>query len=148
MFRIPEPLLRCEPPRSSDWRIQYCLHETIGRKHQTCLEFVYFRPEDVEKIINKLKSCSSPGPDYISSHLLKEVLANWHNHTQCYSTCHFNQAFCPMSGRLPMFDQSLKGVKNVNPQTIDLSWNELSTKKWGGGDRKGDKITNVKDRLW
>jgi hypothetical protein len=52
-----------------------------------------------------------------------------------------------MSGRLPMFDQSLKGVKNVNPQTIDLSWNELSTKKWGGGDRKGDKITNVKDRL-
>jgi hypothetical protein len=36
------------------------------------LEVVYFSPEEVKKIISKLKSKSSPGPDQISSRLLKE----------------------------------------------------------------------------
>jgi hypothetical protein len=36
------------------------------------LEAIYFGPGDVVKMINKLKNCSSPGPDCISSRLLKE----------------------------------------------------------------------------
>jgi hypothetical protein len=36
------------------------------------LEVVYFSPDEVKKIISKLKSNSSPGPDQISSRLLKE----------------------------------------------------------------------------
>jgi hypothetical protein len=36
------------------------------------LEVVYFSPDKVKKIISKLKSKSSPGPDQISSRLLKE----------------------------------------------------------------------------
>jgi ribonuclease P/MRP protein subunit RPP40 len=76
---------------------------------------VYFYPEEIHKIISKLKSSSSPGPDGISSRLLKEGIEHLCHPLSMLFNMSIQHSCVPSSWKLANVTPIFKGGRKQSP---------------------------------